>query len=274
MRLRGSIVLSLFLFLVLLLLIVFIVEARHHGQMMECQSRLRQLAIACHNYYNDYQAFPVGTVVNKSLQPDERLSWIIKITPYMEGGGCKTMTDVTEGWNTPKNNPPLIAYWKHEQKDPIIEPFGKMNWLHCPACQSELLDKPLSVTCFVGISGIGEDAASLPLSHARAGMFGNDRRITMQDIKDGQAHTMLLMETLDAKPWTAGGYATMRAIIPDKPSFGVTAPFGSAHRAGYYTSEKSINAVFADGSARSIPESISPKVLQAYATINGGDGDE
>ncbi len=270
MRLRGSIVLSLFLFLVLLLLIVFVVEARRHGQMLQCQSNLRQLAISCHNFYNDYQTFPVGTVVNNSLQPDERLSWMTKIFPTYVEGGYSLIIDRDKGWDTPENKPPMLKM-KFVSK---LETCEKITWFLCPSYQSDLIDKPLSVTCFVGISGVGEDAASLPLSHPRAGLFGNDRRVTKDDIKDGLAHTMLAMETLDAKPWTAGGYATMRAIIPGKPSFGLTAPFDSVHRAGFFTSEKAINAVFSDGSARSIAESISPKVLEAYATINGGDGDE
>jgi hypothetical protein len=260
----------LFLFLVLLLLIVFIVEARRHSQVMQCQSKLRGLAISCLNYYNDFNSYPIGTVVSKTLQPEDRLSWMTRIIPTYVEGGYSLKIDWEKGWDTPENNPPMLKIKFVSE----LETCGKITWFLCPSYASDLIDKPLSVTGFVGISGVGEDAASLPLSHARAGMFGNDRRVTMQDIKDGQAHTLFLMETLDTKPWTAGGYATMRAFIPGKPTFGLTAPFGSAHSAGFFTSEKSINAVFADGSTRSIAESISPKVLEAYATINGGDGDE
>ena len=71
-----------------------------------------------------------------------------------------------------------------------------MRYLLCPAnptCNDPLLP---CVTHYVGVAGVGADAATLPLSDPRAGVFGYDRKTSLRDIKDGHSTTMLLTEVL------------------------------------------------------------------------------
>jgi prepilin-type processing-associated H-X9-DG protein len=66
-------------------------------------------------------------------------------------------------------------------------------------------------------------------------------------------------------PWTAGGYPTSRGLDPSwQPYLGSGKQFS-----GYHPGKT--NILLADGSARSISESISPQVFEALATIAGGD---
>ena len=61
---------------------------------------------------------------------------------------------------------------------------------------------------YIGIAGVGRDSPSLPEKHARAGVFGYDRKTRMADITDGAANTMMMAETaLAIGPWIAGGPA-------------------------------------------------------------------
>ena len=76
------------------------------------------------------------------------------------------------------------------------------------------------VTHYVGIAGVGEEAAQLPTDHPRAGIFGYDRKVSHENIKDGLSLTMTVVETATANgPWTAGGRATVRGLDPNDPPY-------------------------------------------------------
>ena len=100
----------------------------------------------------------------------------------------------------------------------------------------------------------------------RAGFFGYDRRLARNDLKDGAATTLMLAEAVDGGPWTAGGKATVRGLAADgRPYLGKGGQFTSLHRA--------TNVAFADCSVRPLTAAVSPRVLEALATVAGGDGD-
>jgi hypothetical protein len=129
---------------------------------------------------------------------------------------------------------------------------------------------------YVGVAGVGADAAGRPAGYPGLGLFGHDRKTRREDIKDGAATTMTVIETTWKNgPWTAGGYPTVRGLEPSAtPYLGPGGQFGSNHWQGSLFSSNSpsiTKAVFADCSVRSITDSISPDVLEALATIAGGE---
>jgi prepilin-type processing-associated H-X9-DG protein len=127
-----------------------------------------------------------------------------------------------------------------------------------------------SVIHYVGVAGVGEDAALLPVGDLRAGVFGYDRKTRPEDIKDGFSRTLMVVETnRDNGPWTAGGRPTVRGLDPAQPPYlGRCGQFGSGHDRGGKT-----NALFADGSVRYLllKGGMSAETFEALATIAGGD---
>jgi prepilin-type processing-associated H-X9-DG protein len=121
---------------------------------------------------------------------------------------------------------------------------------------------------FVGIAGIGPDSGSKPLGTDGIGFFGYDRVVKSEDITDGTSTTLVVMETIcNSGAWTAGGAPTVRGLAD-----GSGAPYLGKN--GQWTSRHSfagINAAFADGSLRILTEKIDPTVLEALATIAGGE---
>jgi prepilin-type processing-associated H-X9-DG protein len=119
---------------------------------------------------------------------------------------------------------------------------------------------------YVGVAGVGEDAALLPVEDKRAGVFGYDRRTRPEDIRDGTGTTLMVVETAtDNGEWTAGGRATVRGLDPDHPPYlGRHGQFSSYHRAV-------TNALFVDGSVRALGSGMAPEVFEALATIAGGE---
>ena len=73
------------------------------------------------------------------------------------------------------------------------------------------------MTSYVGIAGLGPNAAELPVEDPRAGVFGFDRSTPLIEITDGTATTMAVAETAESNgPWKAGGPATVRGLDPSR----------------------------------------------------------
>ena len=100
-------------------------------------------------------------------------------------------------------------------------------------------EKP-APTDYVGIAGVGEDAAFLPKESPRAGFFGYqrhlyiDRRVGTNDLPAGTSHTMVCAETTrDNGPWVAANRSTVRPLSPeDLPYIGLQRQFGGCHPGG------------------------------------------
>jgi prepilin-type processing-associated H-X9-DG protein len=208
-----------------------------------CASNLRQMGLGIAQYVNVYGLYPPGTIPNPNLPLDRRLGWGMPILPYL---------DEIERSKTP-------------------DEMARLAW-DDPAC-ADLVEHPpgisycrLTKTSYLAIAGLGLDAPALPTQHPRAGIFGDDRRVTPADLKDGSAHTMMLAESDSTQgPWFAGGRHTVRGLDPaNQPYIGQNRQLGGNHPRG-------ANVLMADGSLKFVSESIDPKILEALSTIGGGE---
>jgi hypothetical protein len=127
-----------------------------------------------------------------------------------------------------------------------------------------------AATHFVGMAGVGLDAAeygaSDPATAKLRGIFGYDRETKKEEIKDGPANTILLIQVpLDPKsPWIAGGGSTVRGVSEDRDC---VQPFVCNE----YQGKRGTFAIMADGKVRFIPASINPDTFRALCTIAGGE---
>jgi prepilin-type processing-associated H-X9-DG protein len=250
-------------------------RVRQAASLMGCLNNLKQLSLALQNYDSTYQHFPTGTVSGTSLPPDERLGWLGDIWPAYVEAHPRLRLDRTKAWDADGNCPPYCFFRKdkHDRDSPMTrEVIGDIKTLLCPANSARngpLLPCP---THYVGLAGVGPDVASLPLSDHRAGIFGYDRRVSRADIKDGDSTTMALAEVTDGGPWTAGGGATIRGLVPGAPYLGEGGQVSSFHRGGdsfAWSPPVVTNVAFADGSVRRVTAAISPELFEALATIAG-----
>ena len=116
---------------------------------------LRQLGIALHNYHDQIGRFPAATVDHADLPPERRLSWLFDLDPYMVARmsppGNK---DRTKAWDANENR--------------RIAREGLLSYL-CPMNPDKGEDDAPALTHYVGVAGVGADAARLPLGDWRAG---------------------------------------------------------------------------------------------------------
>jgi prepilin-type processing-associated H-X9-DG protein len=222
------------------------------GRFQQCESNMRNIALAVLGLYHSTGSFPSGTVPNAKLRPGDRLGLYVPVSPYFDYAGLYDAIDQTEPWNRGSNGSRNLA-------------GVKIGVLICPNSTRAAPPAPQPTTS-IGIAGLGADAPLFPKSDPRAGVFGYDRMTTLADIKDGTATTMMLAESGRViGSWLQGGPATVRGLDPTKvPYIGPGRQFGGLH-------DGTAVIAMVDGSVKVVSESINRKVFEAMSTIAGGE---
>jgi prepilin-type processing-associated H-X9-DG protein len=235
---------------------LMLLPAQEKNYLAGCTNNLRLLGQAVNRYGDHHNGqLPPATVSNASLAPERRLSWEAAIVLYLSEGtpAGKKWEELAreiafkEAWDASANDAP-------RQKN--VPPFL------CPTFARGFAEGRKGLTAYVGVAGVGDDAAALPLTDPRAGFFGYDRTLTRDDIAAGGSTTMMVVETAhDNGPWLAGGPPTVRGLDPDCERYiGQGRPFGGLHREG-------CNVLWADGSVRRVHDDVAPKVFRDTALI-------
>ncbi len=223
------------------------------GRTAQCASNMHNVALALLLYSSEHNgSFPSGTWPNPSLPPEGRLSWYAAISPYLDEQKSHDVLEKTEPWDGGMN---------------ATAARTRISVLCCPDHVGNRPGSPMPPTSYIGIAGIGRDAALLPKSDPRAGVFGYDRQTTLADIRDGLANTMVIAESGPVYgPWLQGGPATVRGLDPAyQPYIGPGCQFGGLH------ADDRATVAFADGSVRVVTKTVNPKVFEVLSTIAGGE---
>lgn len=189
-------------------------------------------------------SFPAATWPHPALAPEQRLSWLSRLL-------------AAEGWQ-----PPTAIAWDRAWNDPLNEFFvrRRIAEFQNPAIEKLTGSDGFPATHFVGVTGVGPAAASLPLDDPRAGVFGNDRRTRAVDIVDGLSQTLLVAGVRDQLgSWAAGGMATARGFQRE-PYVNGPDGFGTGQLTG-------MTVLMADGSVREIAAGTDPAIVRQLATI-------
>jgi prepilin-type N-terminal cleavage/methylation domain-containing protein len=243
------------------LLLPTVRRVRPAADRVACQNNLKQLMMAMYNLESTGRpassaatgnadssaegAFPPGCQ-GPGTTPEDRLSWMVALLPYLEQGSLYQQFDLEKGY-----------------ADNLPAAQTRIKVFLCPTVKAA--SESDAVTHYVAMSGIGSDSASQPAGATGNGFMGYDRRTSPKMITDGTSNTIALMEThVSLGLWARGGPSTVRGFDPaDVPLTGDQRPF-NAHSG-------QMLAALADGSVRLIPSSIDPQVLAAAITIAGGE---
>lgn len=232
---------------------VLVGRSRAAAERARCQDNLRRI---CKQYLLDEaqtaKAFPAGTVVvDAKTPPERRLSWIVPGLTRLGHADLSASVDLAAPWDDAVNRSAAGTFLVH---------------LVCPAVVPAVPADRNAPLYYPGIAGVGVDAATTPADRPGAGMFRYDTPTTLAEIKDGQSHTLMLIESNNRPgPWIAGGPTSVRPLVwRDQPYLGPGRAFGGCHFGG-------ANVAFADGSGRFLTDAISRTVLERLATIADGD---
>lgn len=195
------------------------------------------------------KSLPQGAIGATLVDPASRWSWYAPLLPYMERKSWFDAIQFERSWNDPVNQP--------------ISRSTLASLIH-PGIGPSRTNDLYPVTHFVGMAGIGPDAAKLDGSDPRAGIFGFNRRVALADVKDG-LQTTIAVATVSSSlgAWASGGSATVRGFSAEPYYLGPDG-FGNALEQGTIV-------LMCDGSARFLANDVDPKILEALATIHGGE---
>ena len=231
------------------LLLPAVQAAREAARRSQAQNNLKQLGLAAHNYHSTYNTFPRGTVEGTDLPPEQRLSWVVALLPYLEQQAMTERLDPKQAWNAGPND--------------LVARTAIPDLLNPSLPDLETTGEGYAPTHYVGIAGVGEDAATSPTPTRKTGVFGYDRATALRDLRDGTSNTLMYGSVHEnVGPWAQGGRATVRAFT-QRPY--IDGPDGFGGHAG------GTNFLAADGSVHFISENIDPAVLEAMATASGGE---
>jgi prepilin-type N-terminal cleavage/methylation domain-containing protein len=230
--------------LLMALLLPAVQRVREAANKMLCGSNLRQIAIATHNYHNDYKKLPpgyLGPIPNDGNSYDyaavQHTGVLVMILPYMEADNLyKQMTDLgsidkqgPESLTFTTNNQTLaqttLKFYGCPSDMILIEPpaYGANRNYHALADPyntiiSDVLPLPLGQsvgrTSYVGVNGcIGDGPGFFGKWN---GVMSNRGRLTLGNLttQDGTSNTLMFGESLGgtgvpvrdyANPWWSVG---------------------------------------------------------------------
>ena len=243
------------------LVLTYIPKIRLNARMAASQNNLRELGLfAAHHVKPDPKRdaskllgeIPAGTISLPDVPPDARLSWVVGVLPGLDQGKANATEllgriDQTKPWSAEPNQKAGVA---------------RLVVLLCPENTPEVPAGAAAVTCYVGIGGVGPDAAALPPGAPRAGAFRYDGPTPFDRITDGLSQSLLFAETRhDVGPWLRGGSATVRGLndAPDAPPL-VGGQFGGYFSAG-------VNVAMCDGLNHDSETVIDPELPLPVPTL-------
>ena len=196
------------------LLLPAVQSAREAARRSTCQSRIKQLALACQNYESAKKAFPPGqkhqlSTSNPSqyfscgdstapagydVYASDARSWIVEILPFMEQTSEYTKLDFTKSATAAPNSTvlrtPSAFMFAACPTNPIQGIFG--NWG--------------SITHYGGSAGLSNNNCWRSPTTAANGMFyGVDANVNPggckgKDVSDGLSKTVMICEKLGYNP--------------------------------------------------------------------------
>jgi hypothetical protein len=203
--------------------------------------------------------------LSRTWPPSQRVSWMAGMLPFLGYQEIYDDIQLHDSWRS-KQNLKQGAVLIPAFLDPR---YRRETWRAHPPSLGPAGD--VGATHFVGIAGVGADAADISAREAqdpsfakRVGVFGYERRTAVKDIADGVSNTIFMVEVppTHQRPWIAGGGATV-AGVPETRS---VEPFVASHggKRGTYV-------LMCDGSVRFVKEDIADDVFKALCTIKGGE---
>jgi Protein of unknown function (DUF1559) len=229
---------------------------------LDCANNLREIGVALEAYQQNHaETYPAATIPNKQLAPDKRLSWMADILPFM-----RRRTQSTAAWQSFLGSIDQHKGWQ----DPANAAAAntRVYTFLCPGDANPLMRTTPGLTDYVGISGIGPDAAALAVEAPDAGFFGYDRAVRLPQATKLRASIMIVTETTNNNgPWIAGGPPTVRGVVPEEaPLIGLDRPFGGCHYS--FTRVPGLNTLWLDASVRYLTNSAPPEMFADHARLH------
>ncbi len=240
----------------------YLVRMQGEFEMGMAHPNPHQLSAAARSLADKDQEFPRGTEDRKpsparagrAWSADQRVSWMAELLPYLGYDQVFNRIRTGQSWRDEENLIPASVLVPNFLAPGTL----KSTWyVSYPGIEPEL-----AATHFVGMAGVGLDAASYPPGHPDAGIFNYDRRTSLARVTD-KSRTILMIQVPPSfhSPWIAGGGSTIRGVPQTKS----IQPFLTLNE----DRQRGTTVLMADGSVRWVSEKISDDVFKAMCRVKG-----
>jgi prepilin-type N-terminal cleavage/methylation domain-containing protein/prepilin-type processing-associated H-X9-DG protein len=248
------------------LLVPAVQKVREAAARTQCKNNLKQFGIALHAYHDVYKKFPSGYSMNVTpagVETGPGWGWGAQVLDYVEQSPLKGQITLAVDL---RNN---------------VHAQARIQRLAVHLCPSDdnlgTFTPPGATTMlahgdYVGVFGSNEIEDDPGRGN---GIFFRNSRIRMGDICDGTSNTLMVGERCSQRftaTWTGvlAGIDEAQALVlgtadhvPNHPN-GHKEDFASRHMNG-------VNFLYADGTVRTINNTIVPSLYQALATRAGNE---
>lgn len=239
-------------------------QAREAARRVQCQSQLKQLGLALHNYHDQHDVLPsAALVVGPSFITFSGWGWGSMILPHIDQTPLYTRIRFEQGTAVGANRdviPTPLAIWR------------------CPS-------DPQPTAVAVPIDGHPDATVATGNMVASHGMLSPLSNVKFADVTDGLSNTLMLGERVfqpatdgmmftsswcgvvsesDIYVFTSKPYVQAHATQPINRAAASANNFSSRHPGG-------ANFCLGDGAVRFLSEFIDSHVLESLGTTGGGE---
>ncbi|QDU39532.1 putative major pilin subunit [Maioricimonas rarisocia] len=216
-RKRGFTLIELLVVIAIIAILVSLLlpavqQAREAARRSECKNKLKQLALAIHNYHDTYSVFPPGTVngAGRSGNPDDPNGchgggllciggpWSVLILAHLDNAPLfqQHQTIVSE-------RPEAVDWYGngYYTSQGITIGSERIDIMNCPSHpgSDELMAngtgmEHLARGNYAASYGAGGYGSSYTKDRTVGGVFGNNSSYSMRDLTDGSSNTVMLSE--------------------------------------------------------------------------------
>ena len=283
------------------LLVPAVQKVREAANRMSCKNNLRQIGLALHNQEGTHGQFPPGYLANQSENDGTGpgWGWAAHILPQLEQESLYRLIDfsanITQAGNHAIVRATEVKFLRcpSDSRNDMIHFGDFVN----PAGLTDHLARSNYVACYGNTPFLGQSATVLSRhlvigGISGRGIFYRNSRTRIADVTDGLSNTLMIAErsaaasmatwvgVLPGATWRSvndeanyrGIPANLAAALvlghacrdhPPSSAQGVAEDFSSRHTQG-------INALFGDGSVRSVHSGVDMKVYPFTASIADG----
>ncbi|MHC4405049.1 MAG: DUF1559 family PulG-like putative transporter [Planctomycetota bacterium] len=170
------------------LLLPAVQAAREAARRTTCINHQKNIALACHTYHDGFGVLPPWTIRYSSgvnSWSSTMFSWLARILPYMEETGV--YNDIN---------------FERYPGDRSPNSRARRVELSTYLCPSDEIKRPTSRFAPTNYSGcIGNHPTIMNRTKIERGVFGQETRNRLNDIKDGQTSTLLTSEHIINFPY-------------------------------------------------------------------------